>query len=68
MTDKIAARVIPWESQEGLWGIAVDLGNGRHLAYEVGPRAVAELDCARIERGECPVWGPYAGQVMRARH
>jgi hypothetical protein len=25
---------------------------------EVGARAVTELECQRIERGERPLWGP----------
>jgi hypothetical protein len=53
---------------EALWGVAIDFSNGKHLAYEVGSRDAAELECARIELGEPPRWGPFAGQALRAQH
>ena len=42
----IAVRVIPWEAPD-FWGIAIELRDGRSIAYEVGGRAITELECRR---------------------
>lgn len=62
-SNRIAARVIPWEAPD-VWGIAIELRGGRNIAYEVGSRAITELECRRIERGERPLWGPLMGQNL----
>jgi hypothetical protein len=63
MTSKIAARVIQWQAPD-VWGIALELRDGRSIAYEVGGRAITELECQRIEHGERPLWGPLMGQAL----
>ena len=62
-SDKIAVRVIPWEAPD-VWGLAVELRNGKSIAYEVGGRAITELECQRLERGERPLWGPLMGRDL----
>ncbi len=62
-SNKVAVRVIPWEAPD-VWGLAVDLPNGKHVAYEVGARAITELECGRLKRGERPLWGPLMGQDL----
>ena len=47
-SNRIAARVIPWEAPD-VWGIAIELRGGRNIAYEVGSRAITELECRRID-------------------
>ena len=59
----IAVRVIPWEAPD-VWGLAVELCDGRSVAYEVGARAITELECQRIERGKRPLWGPLMGREL----
>lgn len=60
---KIAVRVIPWEAPD-VWGFAVKLRDGRSIAYEVGGRAIMELECQWLERGERPLSGPMMGQDL----
>ena len=69
MTDKIAARVIPWRRLK-FGGVAVDLGNAKsYIAYEIGPRRVAEFECwLGSYAANVPAWGPFTGQVLRASH
>lgn len=64
-SDKTAVRVIPWEAPD-IWGIAVDFRDGTSVAYEVGARVVAELECGRLERGERPLWGPLLGRNLKS--
>jgi hypothetical protein len=58
----IVASVIPWESPES-WGVAIVIENGRSITYEVGAKAIAEVECRRVEEGKPPLWGT----VGRAR-
>ena len=66
--DKIAVRIIPWAAPE-IWGIAVDYRNGKHLAYQVGTRAEADIwNADALERGDRQLFravdgpGPVAGE------
>jgi hypothetical protein len=57
--NEITASVIPWERE--CWGVAVDYGSGKHVAYEVaGDRTAAEAEVRRIEHGNRPIWGPLS--------
>ena len=40
---------------------------GERPRYEVGARAVTELECQRLQRGEPPLWGPLMGQDLHAK-
>ena len=56
----IAATVVPWEAGE--WGVAIDLPNGKRIAYTIGrSRTVTEIEQRRITEGKPPLWGPWAG-------
>jgi len=44
----ITARVVPWEAP-ATWGVAIDIENDRAIAYEVGAKSVAEIECRRVE-------------------
>ena len=58
-TDKVAAaRVIPWEEDTDLWGLAVELRDGKSVAYVVGTRPFAEMERKRLKGGERPLCGP----------
>lgn len=52
----IEARVIPWETADGQWGVAVRYDDNTSEAWQVGDRRVAELEAARLKRGGAPVW------------
>ena len=62
--ETIQATVIPWETREGIWGVAIHLPNGRSTDYEVGSKAAAENECKRIAAGEPPSLGPWAGMIL----
>ena len=63
-TGNITADLIPWEARDGVWGVTIDLANGRSADYEVGPRAAAELERNRVAAGEPPTLGPWAGLIL----
>ncbi len=62
----VTAHVIPWEARDGVWGVAIDLPNGRRADYEVGSKADAIIECRKIDDGETPTRGPWAGMKLLA--
>jgi len=63
---KVTARVISW--QPGLWGVAVDYGNGEHAAYPVGEtRAVAESEARLVEQGRASLGKYLRDNYLRDR-
>jgi hypothetical protein len=65
---RLAACVIPWKASERLWGVAINLPNGRSSDYEVGSKADAIIECRRIEDGQPPMFGPWAGMDLIQKH
>jgi hypothetical protein len=62
----IKASVIPWETSNRIWGVAIDLPNGRSADYEVGSKD-AIIECRRIEDNKPPMFGPWAGMDLTER-
>ena len=62
------AHVIPLEVSRGLWGVSIDLPNGQSISYEVGDKALTEIECRSVNDGNPPQWGPWEGIILTENH
>ena len=46
----LKAKVIPWEPDDGLWGVSLTHKSGREKSYMVGNRAEAEKEVKDLLR------------------
>jgi hypothetical protein len=58
-----SVRVIRWDPLG--WAVAIDHSNGKHRAYAVGPREVAEAEAQRIRFGGTPLTREEVEQHLR---
>lgn len=50
MQQIVEVKVVPWPVAEGRWAVAIRYANGLKQIYEVGDRAEADGERARLER------------------
>ena len=66
-TETVIAHVIPWEVSRGMWGVSINL-NGQSISYEVGEKALTEVECRSVNDGNPPQWGPWEGMILIEKH
>jgi hypothetical protein len=66
--ETVTAHVIPWEGSRGVWGVSIDLLNNQSISYEVGDKALAEIECRSVADGNPPQWGPWEGMILIEKH
>jgi hypothetical protein len=62
--ETVTAHVIPWEVSRGIWGVSIDMLNGPSISYEVGDKALSEIECRSVNDGNPPQWGPWEGMLL----
>jgi hypothetical protein len=66
--ETVTAHVIPWEIGRGIWGVSIDLLNGQSISYEVGDKALTEIECRSVNDGNPPQGGPWEGIILTEKH
>jgi hypothetical protein len=66
--ETVTAHVIPWEASQGIWGVSIHLLNGPSISYEVGGKALTEIECRSVNDGNPPQWGPWEGMLLFEKH